>query len=127
MRRSMRAVLHGPILVVEDDADLRDSVCEVLKVEGFRTACAANGREALDWLQKNSRPCAILLDLMMPVMSGSELHAELVKDPHLSPIPVIVLSALDEARQRRHVGSARAYLKKPIDPDVLVCAVQRFC
>jgi CheY-like chemotaxis protein len=120
-------VPHGPILVVEDDTDLRDSVCEVLQVEGFRTACAANGREALDWLQKNSPPCAILLDLMMPVMSGSELQAELAKHPQLSPIPVIVLSALDESRQRGHVGSAKAYLKKPIDRDALVSTLNRFC
>jgi CheY-like chemotaxis protein len=120
-------VSHAPILVVEDDSDLRDSVCEVLEVEGFQTACAANGREALEWLLKNSPPCAILLDLMMPVMSGSELHAEMAKDPNLAPIPVIVLSALDEPRQRGHVGTAKAYLKKPIDPDVLVSAVHRFC
>jgi CheY-like chemotaxis protein len=119
--------VHGPILVVEDDGDLRDSVCEVLEVEGFKTACAANGREALEWLKKNSRPCAIVLDLMMPVMSGSELHARLIKDPQLAPIPVIVLSALDEVRQRGHVGNAQAYLKKPIDPDTLVSAVHRFC
>jgi CheY-like chemotaxis protein len=120
-------VPHGPILVVEDDGDLRDSVCEALEIEGFRTACAANGREALDWLQKNSPPCAILLDLMMPVMSGSELHAEIRNDPLLAPIPVIVLSALDEARQRGQVGGAQLYLKKPVDPEVLVSAVHRFC
>jgi CheY-like chemotaxis protein len=120
-------VAHGPILVVEDDGDLRDSVCEVLASEGFPTACAANGREALDWLLKNSAPCAIVLDLMMPVMSGAELRAHLLKDPGLAAIPVIVLSALDEARQRGQVGGAKAYLKKPIDPDALVSALQRFC
>jgi CheY-like chemotaxis protein len=120
-------VPQGPILVVEDDGDLRESLCEVLESEGYLTACAANGREALDWLRKNSPPCAILLDLMMPVMSGSELHAHMRTDPQLAPIPVIVLSALDEGRQRGQVGSAQAYLKKPIEPDALVSTVQRFC
>jgi CheY-like chemotaxis protein len=120
-------VAHGPILVIEDDGDLRDSLCELLQLEGFATVSAASGREALEWLRRNGPPCAILLDLMMPVMSGPELRTALLHDPAFARIPVIVLSALEESRQRGDVAGAQAYLKKPVEPEVLVLTLKRYC
>ena len=81
------------ILVVDDDADIRDSVAEVLEDAGYRVQQAANGREALDYLQASAYPCIILLDLMMPVMDGPQFRAAQQSKPTLAGIPVVVISA----------------------------------
>ena len=118
---------HRPILVVEDDRDLRDSLCGVLELEGFPTVGARNGEEALTWLRTHPAPCAILLDLMMPVMNGLEFRTRQLDDVALAGIPVIVLSALDDGQQKTDLRDAQAYLKKPIEPDALFDALRRFC
>jgi CheY-like chemotaxis protein len=60
------------VLVVDDDADIRDAICGVLEGEGYTTLTAENGQMALTLLEKGRRPCVVLLDLMMPVMNGWE-------------------------------------------------------
>src|SRR6185436_7220878 len=107
---------HCPVLIVEDDDDLRDMMAQMLTIEGFDTSVAANGREALEYLQRETRPHVILLDLMMPVMDGWEFRRRQKADPELAPLPVIVLSALDPARAK---VDATAFLKKPLDFDHL--------
>src|SRR3954468_25043711 len=87
-----------PVLIVEDDEDLRDMMAQMLTIEGYRTATAANGREALDYLHHIAKPHVILLDLMMPVMDGWEFRRQQKADPEIAPVPVIVLSALDPSR-----------------------------
>src|SRR5262245_13335746 len=90
----------GPrlVLIVDDDHDIREALSQVLGDEGWVVATAADGREALDYLDahRDALPEVILLDLMMPVMSGGEFRAEQLKDPSLAPIPVVVISAGDE-------------------------------
>ena len=83
------------ILIVEDDSDLREALSEVLRDEGYSVESAADGREALDRLRRDLRPSLILLDLTMPVMNGWQFRAEQRRDPALSEIPVVVLSAGD--------------------------------
>ncbi len=68
------------ILVVEDDKDLRDSLCEALELEGYAAVSAENGQAALRHLATGAQPCMILLDLMMPVMDGWTFRQELLKD-----------------------------------------------
>src|SRR5690606_13804277 len=81
----------GHILVVEDDQDIRESVVEILEDEGHRVSAAADGREALERLQRaQPRPDLILLDLMMPVMNGFQFREEQLKRPELAGIPVVV-------------------------------------
>src|SRR5690349_1848715 len=82
------------VLVVEDSTDARQMLASLLEVEGFAVRTAANGREALDQLRAGPPPCLILLDLMMPVMDGYQFRAEQRQDPGLSPIPVVVVSAV---------------------------------
>src|SRR5215510_5543427 len=93
-----QSVARCPVLIVEDDADLREMMAQLLSLEGFQTAAVANGREALEYLQGGEAPHLILLDLMMPVMDGWEFRRQQQADPSLSRVPVIVLSALDQAR-----------------------------
>ena len=63
-----------PVLIVEDDEDLRDMMAQMLTIEGFHATTVANGREALDYLHTASPPHVILLDLMMPVRDGGEFR-----------------------------------------------------
>ena len=117
---------HCPVLIVEDDADLREMMAQLLSLEGFQTRTASNGRDALDYMhQSGDRPDLILLDLMMPVMDGWEFRRHQEQDPAISRIPVVVLSALDPSR----AGDlhADAFLKKPLDFDRLLDLVRRHC
>ena len=66
--------MGSKVLLVEDDRDLRDAVAELLRIEGFDPVCAANGKEALDYLQAGGTPRLILLDLMMPTMDGERFR-----------------------------------------------------
>jgi len=119
------AVAHCPILIVEDDADLREMMAQLLTLEGYRASTVANGREALEYLSGGDKPDVILLDLMMPVMDGWEFRRQQQADAQLSNVPVIVLSALDQ--NRASDVNAAAFLKKPLDFDRLMSLVRRHC
>jgi CheY-like chemotaxis protein len=114
-----------PVLIVEDDEDLRDMMAQMLNIEGFTAASVANGQEALDYLHRAPKPHVILLDLMMPVMDGWEFRRQQQADPDIAPVPVIVLSALDQARAG--ITDATAFLKKPLDFDRLLNLVRYHC
>jgi CheY-like chemotaxis protein len=116
---------HCPVLIVEDDEDLREMMAQLLTLEGFDAATASNGREALDYLNNAEKPNVILLDLMMPVMDGWEFRRQQQADPALAPVPVIVLTALDYARGAK--VDAAAFLKKPLDFDRLIDLVRAYC
>ena len=82
------------VLLIDDDAAIRDALTELLVDEGFVVHCTVNGREALDWLhQAADPPDAILLDLMMPVMDGRTLLRHRKAEPLLRRIPLLVFSA----------------------------------
>jgi CheY-like chemotaxis protein len=114
-----------PVLIIEDDADLREMMAQLLALEGYRAEAVANGQEALDYLRKGDVPELILLDLMMPVMDGWEFRRRLGEDPALASLPVVVLSALDQSRAADVDGVA--FLKKPLDFDHLLELVRRYC
>jgi CheY-like chemotaxis protein len=120
-----QSIAHCPVLIVEDDADLREMMAQLLALEGYQTAAVANGREALEYLQHEDAPNLILLDLMMPVMDGWEFRRHQQANPALAAVPVIVLSALDQSRTTG--VNAEAILKKPLDFDRLLELVRLFC
>jgi two-component system, chemotaxis family, chemotaxis protein CheY len=117
----------GTILVVEDNRDLRESLCELLSDVGYATADVANGEEALLYLQEHERPSLILLDLMMPVMSGWEFRERQRQDPSLAAIPVIVLTGVRSSAEATAALDAVAYLQKPADARVLLDTIARYC
>lgn len=100
-------------------------MAQLLTLEGFNTATVSNGREALQYLEGGQAPEVILLDLMMPVMDGWEFRRRQKADPELSQVPVIVLSALDQARTAGL--DPAAFLKKPLDFDRLLQLVREYC
>lgn len=116
------------ILVVEDDADIREATVDLLVDHGFDAVGAANGREALDRLRSDvDLPCLILLDLMMPVMDGRTFREEQQRNPALAPIPVIVLSArTDSVKQAAELGAAGC-LDKPVSFEALLRLTRRLC
>jgi CheY-like chemotaxis protein len=122
---SPSAVAHCPVLIVEDDVELRDMMAQLLTLEGFVATTVANGREALEYLRRGDRPDIILLDLMMPVMDGWEFRRKQQSDPALATVPVVVLSALDHRRAAE--VDAVAFLKKPLDFDRLLELVRQYC
>ncbi len=115
----------GGILVVDDDPDIRDSLREVLEDEGYEVDCVANGREALDHLRRaKPHPCVILLDLMMPVMDGSQFRKEQKQDPEIANIPLVVITATGK---RPVLVDAVELVMKPLDLDRLFEAIERYC
>jgi CheY-like chemotaxis protein len=117
---------RGRLLLVEDDVDIRETLAEVFEEEGYEVARAANGREALVELGSRPLPAVILLDLMMPVMDGWQLHAELQKVVELATIPLIVLSADGQVEQTACFRGA-GHLRKPPDVVELLEMVERLC
>ena len=115
------------ILIVEDDADLRQALSEVLRDEGYAVAVAADGREALDRLRRESPPSLILLDLTMPVMNGWQFRDEQRRDPDLSEIPVVVLSASDRLAEKMGQLGVTDYVRKPIELGHLLRIIERYC
>jgi CheY-like chemotaxis protein len=115
----------GSVLVVDDDADIRDLLSQFLEVEGFRVQSARNGQEAIERLRDGRGACVILLDLMMPVMNGWQFRDQQKSDPDLADIPVVVISAVIPD----HVPpiDANAYVRKPLDLDSLLETVKTFC
>jgi CheY-like chemotaxis protein len=109
---------RGPtVLIVEDDPDLRELLGDVVALEGYQVFAATNGSEALHYLRVAERPpCIILLDLMMPVMTGWEVLANLSREPALRTIPVVVLTA---ALNPSLPAGTRWFQKPPPFPELL--------
>ena len=110
------------ILIVDDDAISRKTLADLLSKNGYSVASAENGRQALDYLRR-STPALILLDLMMPVMSGWEFLALKKTDPRLEPLPVVVMTGSGLV----HDINAQVVLHKPIDFGVLMSVVKQNC
>lgn len=111
------------ILLVEDDSGIRESVAECLEIEGYQVSAVANGSDALDWLAREV-PDVLLVDLVMPVMSGGELLARVRADPRLASVPAVLMTAAIPAAGAP-VPEADAMLPKPFDLDALLEVVQR--
>jgi CheY-like chemotaxis protein len=118
----------APLLIIEDDQDIRESLVEFLEDHGYRVDAARHGREALDHLGRaQERPCLIVLDLMMPVMDGQQFRAEQLRDPELSQIPVLLISAYGDVEERASDLGRLPFLRKPFDLDQLLEQVQARC
>ena len=111
------------VLVVEDHADLREMLAVLLESEGYEVQTAGNGVEALTLLAQ-VRPSVILLDLMMPIMSGDEFRERQLADPRYRDVPVICMSAAHDGRVRCERMRAAEYFQKPVDFDRLLGAVR---
>ena len=119
---------RSSVLVIDDHDDTREMVAALLAAEGFSVTTAENGRRGLDSLMR-SRPCLVLLDLMMPVMTGWEFRrAQLsLADADLASVPVLLVTAVpDPERASVQLGAADV-IPKPFNFDLLIETVRRHC
>jgi CheY-like chemotaxis protein len=115
------------ILIVEDDASVREALAAFLEGEGYSVVEAGDGAEALACLRGNEPVGLILLDLMMPVMNGWEFRDAQTSDPSLASIPVVIITADNSAvRQAAQAGVAGCLLK-PLEFPELLSYVGRYC
>jgi len=114
------------ILLVEDDIDVREALAETLREEGYSVDCANDGLDALAYLRRGGQPGLILLDLMMPRMSGSEFRTLQRRDPLLAQFPVVLLSADGRMREKAVALQTAGAIRKPIDLDELLRVIEHF-
>jgi CheY-like chemotaxis protein len=112
------------ILVVDDEAAIREVIGETLELEGYRVEKASDGNEALAML-KATRPDAIVLDLMMPGMDGWTFLNHCRKDDLCGATPILVMSAYRKLADITRELHVQACMEKPFDLDVFLKAIAR--
>jgi CheY-like chemotaxis protein len=122
----------GNVLIVEDDPDTREMLTTLLTTEGFYAVGAEDGLEGLHLLRTVKRrapdvPCLVLLDLKMPRLGGNEFRRAQLGDPIVASVPIAVMSGAIDAQEHAETLGAVATLTKPIDLDVLLEVVRKYC
>jgi CheY-like chemotaxis protein len=116
---------YGPILIVEDNANVRELLEVTLRFKGYPVVSARNGKEALDRIELE-RPALIITDILMPLMDGYSLVHNLRKNPRTNLIPVIFISATyltaEDKNFALNLGAVR-FIEKPIDPEDFLLTV----
>ncbi|MFN7972929.1 MAG: response regulator [Acidobacteriota bacterium] len=115
----------GPptVLVIDDDATVRELLTHQLQSEGFQVECADSGRIGLS-RARALRPSAITLDVLMPDIDGWEVLRELKADPATRSIPVVMMTMVDD-RSKGYALGASDYLSKPVDRSSLMAVLRR--
>jgi CheY-like chemotaxis protein len=114
------------VLVVEDEDDIRELLVLLLSMEGLEVESARDGLEALAAVRHGARPAVILLDLMMPRMSGGDFLRARRRDPELARVPTVIVSGDPEAARTGARLGADGLVMKPLDLDELLHEVHRF-
>jgi DNA-binding response OmpR family regulator len=116
---------HPYVLVVDDDPAIRGLVADALREEGYAVDLAAHGREALEAMRAR-RPSTVILDLMMPVMDGFSFIEACHRERLCVDVPIVVISAVQDALRRIKEIPVHACMAKPFDLDDLVRTVGRY-
>lgn len=111
-------------LVVDDDSETRSLVRLILETEGYAVVEAAHGDEALGLIGPNPVPDVIVTDLAMPILNGIALIERLESEPRTATIPIVVVSASNEARALQTSGRVDAFVRKPFDASALVQCIR---
>ena len=119
--------MKSKILVVDDEPDVTTLITRTLETEGFDVVTAYDGISAVD-LAESERPDLVLLDIMMPMMSGYEVCQQLKAGPGTQRIPVLCVSSAntEDARRKCREAGAAALLIKPFTPAELVAQIRRY-
>jgi DNA-binding response OmpR family regulator len=120
------APVRKTILIVDDEENIRMLLSMRMKVSGFRVLTAGDGEEAFA-VVREQKPDLIILDLMLPKITGYELCRMIKFDEELKSIPVIILSALERQvdRTRASEAGADAYFIKPFELDLLIVKINQ--
>jgi CheY-like chemotaxis protein len=122
----MSASPRLPLMIVDDDDDLRDALAHIMTAQGYEVVAFADARAALAALEGGVTPFLILLDLMMPGMSGWEFRAAQLANPTLALIPVVVVTAAGNLGNGARTLSCVEVLHKPFALDILFPVVARY-
>ena len=122
----MSPAVSRPLMIVDDDDDLRDILAEIMISQGYRVEAFADARKALAALEAGLQPFLILLDLMMPGMSGWEFRAAQLENPGLALIPVAVVTAAASLKDGEQTMSNVETLRKPFALDAALTLVGRY-
>lgn len=125
MGREHRNGACSPVLIVDDDVDICNSVSDALEHEGYPVEIRHDGVQALAYLRDGARPRLILLDILMPVMDGRAFRKVQREDPALSSIPVIPFSAHLEPGDAEAMATPY-FIRKPIRLETLLATVRQF-
>ena len=117
------AAMPETVLLIEDDRHSAELLAVYLEGAGYRTALARDGVEGLE-LARRLRPCAVVLDIVLPRLDGWDLLARLKADPATAACPVVIVSMLDQRGKGFALGAAD-YLVKPVDRDEMLEALAR--
>lgn len=118
----------GSVCVVDDDADIREALSDVLSLEGYDVISAGDGESALGLLRKRRSDCRlILLDLMMPEMNGWEFRRQQLQDPSIAAIPVLLLTGAGTAAKSIDELHVAGTIEKPVEMDTLLAEVAHYC
>jgi CheY-like chemotaxis protein len=120
------APAEQPLMIVDDDDDLRETLANVLAANGYNVTAFGDARAALVALEDGQTPFVILLDLMMPGMSGWEFRAAQLANPSLASIPVLVVTAANVASHDMPTLPDVEILRKPFDLDRLLTIIERY-
>ncbi len=116
------------VLIVEDDFEIRSTLCDVLNSEGYDVLGAENGQIALDLLNNSEKlPGLIIVDLMMPIMDGYEFRNHQLKNEKFSSIPTVLFSADGQLPHKAQAAGITEFIRKPIDLDDLYSLVKKYC
>ena len=122
----MSAPHRLPLMIVDDDDDLREALADILTAEGYDVAAFGDARVALAALEQGVTPFLILLDLMMPGMSGWDFRAAQLENPTLAVIPVVVVTAAGNLSDGAGTLSSVEVLYKPFALEILLPVVARY-
>lgn len=112
------------VLIIDDDADIRQLLSILLQAHGYNTIDAADGAQALRQLKRGPRPAVIILDLMMPHMDGEQFITR-IRSGRLRQTPIIVMSGHNASTQKAAQLQAACCLIKPVELNDLLEAVRR--
>jgi two-component system, chemotaxis family, chemotaxis protein CheY len=116
------------IMVIEDNDSIRSAVRQIIEDEGYRAQTATNGEDALALLEAAATlPSLILLDMNMPIMDGWGFKAVQGTHAKFRHIPIIVVTADGNAREKALMINASGWIRKPIEVDDLLKAIQKVC
>ena len=115
---------NATVLVVDDDAEIRQALAELLEDEEYTVRLAANGSEALALIAHGLKPDVILLDVMMPIMDGWHFLSARLRHPDLVEVPIIIISAGQEAEREAHKVGVFEVAKKPLHIDDLIRRIE---
>jgi CheY-like chemotaxis protein len=113
------------VAIIEDDAEFRNMLRELLEEKHYSVVAVSNGAEALDLLRGEKVPNVILLDVSMPVMDGFDFLRYRNDNPQLAAVPVVLVTNA-KPHERPTVG-VNDVVRKPIDIDEILFAIQRYC